>query len=354
MIKTLAKNYSEEYYEKALLSREVFMNTKKFDPSFQKLKQMQSLPLEQKIIVSKMRIRQWHEHYEGSVYVGFSGGVDSTVLLHLVRQEFPDVKGVFVNTGLEYPQIVKFVHTLSNIDIIRPKLTYKEVIEKYGYPIISKETSQKIEDVRTTKSEHMRNLRLGKTGSKLGKLSNKWMYLVDAPFKISSRCCDVLKKAPLLKYQRENKIFPYVGTMAEESFRRQQSYCKHSCNAFNMKEPQSRPLMFWSKNDVLQYLRDYDVDYCKNIYGDIVTDSTTGALTTTLAKRTGCTFCMFGVHLEKYPNRFQRMQTENPALYDYCINKLNLKEPLEYCHIPYDKDDFGNGIQTDIQFDLED
>lgn len=322
-----------------------------FNPQIQKLKQMQSLPLEQKIIMSKMRIRQWHEHYEGSVCVSFSGGVDSTVLLHLVRQEFPDVKGVFVNTGLEYPQIVKFVHSLPNIDIIRPKLTYKEVIERYGYPVISKQTSEKIEDVRTTKSEHMRNLRLGKSDSKLGKLSNKWMYLVDAPFKISSRCCDVLKKAPLLKYQRENQVFPYVGTMAEESFRRQQSYCKHSCNAFNMKEPQSRPLMFWSKNDVLQYLRDYNVDYCKNIYGDIVTDSTTGSLTTTLAKRTGCTFCMFGVHMEKYPNRFQRMEKENPALYDYCINKLGLGKVLGYCHIPYKYDDYGDGLQLSFEFE---
>lgn len=329
------------------------MNTKKFDPSLQKLKQMQSLPLEQKIIVSKMRIRQWHEHYEGNVIVSFSGGVDSTVLLHLVRSVFPDVKAVFVNTGLEYAEIVKFVRSIPNVDIIRPKLTYKEVIEKYGYPIISKETAGKINEIRNTKSEHLRNIRLGNSESKLSKLSNKWMYLVDAPFKISNRCCDILKKSPLLKYEHENGLFPYVGTMAEESFRRQQSYCIHSCNAFNMKDPQSRPLMFWSKNDVLQYLRDYNVDYCKNIYGDIVENNITGELTTTRAKRTGCTFCMFGVHLEKYPNRFQRMQTEQPALYDYCINKLNLKEPLEYCHIPYDKDDYSNGIQTSIDFYLE-
>lgn len=327
------------------------MNVEKFNPKLQKLKQMQSLSLEQKIIMTKKRIREWHEHYEGNVIVSFSGGVDSTVLLHLVRSVFPDVKAVFVNTGLEYAEIVKFVRSIPNVDIIRPKLTYKEVIEKYGYPIISKETAGKINEIRNTKSEHLRNIRLGNSESKLSKLSNKWMYLVDAPFKISNRCCDILKKSPLLKYENENGLFPYVGTMAEESFRRQQSYCIHSCNAFNMKDPQSRPLMFWSKNDVLQYLRDYNVDYSKDIYGDIVTDSATGLLTTTLAKRTGCTFCMFGVHLEPYPNRFQRMQKEYPALYNYCMNELGLKNVLEYCHIPYDINDYGSGVQLSFEFE---
>lgn len=47
---------------------------KEFNPAIQKLKQMQSLPLEQKITMSKIRIRQWHEHYDGNVIVSFSGG----------------------------------------------------------------------------------------------------------------------------------------------------------------------------------------------------------------------------------------------------------------------------------------
>ena len=55
----------------------------KFNPQIQKLKQMQSLTLEQKIIMSKMRIRQWHEHYEGNVVVSFSGG-GQTVLFYCI------------------------------------------------------------------------------------------------------------------------------------------------------------------------------------------------------------------------------------------------------------------------------
>ena len=71
-----------------------------FNPKLQKLKQMQSLPLEQKIIVSKQRIKQWLEAWEDQCIVSFSGGVDSTVLLDLVRSVNPDIKAVFVNTGL--------------------------------------------------------------------------------------------------------------------------------------------------------------------------------------------------------------------------------------------------------------
>lgn len=326
----------------------------KFNPQIQKLKQMQSLPLDLKIQVSKRRIREWYENYDGEIFVSFSGGADSTVLLNLVREVYPEVKGVFVNTGLEYPEIVRFVHTVENVDIIRPKLSYKEVVEKYGYPIISKETSQKIEEIRTTKSESLRNLRLGKTDSlKKYAVPQKWAYLVNAPFKISQRCCYFLKKNPLNTYAKENKKFPVLGVMAEESALRLQSYVKYSCNGFKMGKPQSRPLMFWNKQDVLNYIKLRNIEYCKKIYGEIIQDPETGLLKFSGADRTGCTFCMFGVHLEKYPNRFQRMEKENPALYNYCINKLGLGKVLAYCHIPYKYNDYGEGLQLSFEWDEE-
>lgn len=102
------------------------------------LKLMQNYPLDIKIEKTKRRIQEWYEHYNGEVYVSFSGGADSTVLLDIVRKIYPDIPAVFVNTGLEYPEIVKFVKEFENVQILRPKMNFKQVINTYGYPVVSK------------------------------------------------------------------------------------------------------------------------------------------------------------------------------------------------------------------------
>jgi hypothetical protein len=51
--------------------------------------------------------------------------------------------------------------------------------------------------------------------------------------------------------------------------------------------------------------------------------------------RTGCIFCMFGIHLEPEPNRFQIMEKTHPKIYNYCMNKLNYKEILSYLGVKY-------------------
>lgn len=79
------------------------------------LKMLQALPLEVKILKTKQRIREWVDEFgENGVHVSFSGGKDSTVLLDLVRGVYPDVQAVFVDTGLEYPEIKQFVNTINN------------------------------------------------------------------------------------------------------------------------------------------------------------------------------------------------------------------------------------------------
>ena len=108
------------------------------------LYQMQSLPLSAKIRMTCYRIRQWVEEYgEDGCYVSFSGGKDSTVLLDIVRNEcgYKDIPAVFVDVPTQYPELRDFAKTFENVEIIRPKISFMEVCEKYGFPLISKEVS---------------------------------------------------------------------------------------------------------------------------------------------------------------------------------------------------------------------
>lgn len=121
------------------------------------LRQRQSLPLQAKILMTKRRIKEWFDFWQGDVYVSFSGGKDSTVMKHIVDQMYDNIPAVFVNTGLEYPEIQQFVREIKagkyscfnpDVEIIRPQMRFDEVIQKYGYPVISKEISHAIYCVR--------------------------------------------------------------------------------------------------------------------------------------------------------------------------------------------------------------
>lgn len=90
-------------------------------PTTEQLKELQSKSLEEKIQISSARIIEWHTRWKGQVYVSFSGGKDSVVLLHLVRRLYSDVLGVYVDTGLEYPELREFVKTFDNIIWLQPQ-----------------------------------------------------------------------------------------------------------------------------------------------------------------------------------------------------------------------------------------
>lgn len=348
------------------------------------LKQMQSLPLEAKIIMTQQRIRQWHEYWEGNVYVSFSGGKDSTVLKHIVDGLYSDVPAVFVNTGLEYPEIQKFARDIkagkydcfnSDVEIIRPEMRFDEVIKNYGYPVISKEVSQTVSEARKNALTGKYTYRIKKlNGELLDKNGNpsqynmpKWKFLLNSPFDISQKCCDVMKKKPAKKYEKETGRKPIIGTMAIESHLRYIAWLQHGCNSFEKKRATSQPLSFWTEQDILHYIKKYNVPYC-SVYGDIVIDvnseiegqinlidvigdyEETDRLKTTGCYRTGCMFCMFGCHLEKGENRFQKLKRTHPRQYDFCIkggemvegkwqpNKegLGLGKVLDYIGVDYE------------------
>ena len=317
----------------------------------ERLKELQSLPLWRKIQITQARIIEWYNHFSGQVYISFSGGKDSTVLLHIARKIFPDISVVFSNTGLEYPEIQSFAKS-KEAEFVYPKMRFTDVIKTYGYPIISKEVSEAIyyarritprERERGRQRDFKRLELLGKRplgsrknywdnvmtqrtkteteGSKTKSHYNKekWLPIArDMPFLVSHYCCNVMKKFPLGIYQRQSKQQPILGTMADESRMRKQAWIRHGCNAFDSKKKSSQPMSFWTEQDVLEYIQRYQVDIC-SVYGD-VEQGENGKLYCTGCQRTGCMFCAYGTHLEKGETRFQRLQKTHPKQYNYCIN----------------------------------
>lgn len=271
--------------------------------------QMQSLPLKAKIRMTKYRIRQWVEYYgEDGVYVSFSGGKDSTVLLDLVRQMYPNVTAVFVDTGLEYPEIREFVKTFNNVVWLKPKKNFKQVITEYGYPFISKEVSDKVDGARkymqalndaqsreresrtihyawgiadllgidrrgkAKESPEYQSLKMGIIPSEtsryqqvVGTYKNKdgsvskycmprYKFFLDAPFNLSASCCRIMKKSPVHSYGRKTHKKPMTAQMASESRLRTAQWLRNGCNGFEMTSPISNPMSFWTEQDVLLYI----------------------------------------------------------------------------------------------------
>ena len=121
----------------------------------ERLAELQALPLDRKIQITQTRIIEWYQRNHGNVVVSFSGGKDSTVLLHLVRTLYPDVPAVFANTGLEYPEIQRFVRSIPNTVIVTPKMRFDQVISTYGYPLIGKEVAEAIYYARRIRSQNV-------------------------------------------------------------------------------------------------------------------------------------------------------------------------------------------------------
>ena len=293
------------------------------------LYQMQSLPLSAKIRMTARRINEWvNEFGEDGVYLSFSGGKDSTVLGHIIREVcgYKNIPFVFVYVPTQYPELKEFTQTFDNLVILKPKISFAQVCEQYGFPMISKVVSNCVSGARkyvkyldsqksnnailtdrqfhmlamsdplgierriNKKNEQHKNLQIGviPSGSEYrlrrlnGELKDskgnysqfnqeKYKFFLDAPFEISDLCCDIMKKKPVHDYEKKTGRKPIIATMASESVIRTQKWLQDGCNAFNVTKPHSNPMSFWTEQDVLLYIKENNLPIC-SVYGEVVTD----------------------------------------------------------------------------------
>ncbi len=283
------------------------------------LRRLQSKPYEWKVEHALDVIREFVEHEgETGVYVSFSGGKDSLVLLHLVRSIYPDVPAVFANTGIEFPEQVKFVRSFPNVTEVHPIKHFPKIIKEDGIVYPSKEVAMYIRDAKKGcryAVNGLRGLDLEGKENRYKARFKRWAYLMDCGVKISPDCCELIKERPLRDYGKMNGKSPIIGTRAQESFRRAVGWMKSGCNSFNGKRYKSTPLSLWLEADVIRYIDENGIRLSP-MY-------TEGGMS-----RTGCMFCPVPIAHGDLTN-IEYARTHHPKIYETMMIKHGLKAMLD-------------------------
>lgn len=286
---------------------------------------LNKLSISEKVKITNQIIIDWYENNQGRVFVAFSGGFKSTLLLHLVRKLYPDVPAVFIDNELDYPEIKKFVSNNRNVTIIKPVRKYQEMLDKFGYQVVSKEVSENVQSYRNTGSEKALRMLKGilRNGKPNAFATKDWTYIIDAPFKISKQCCYEMKQKPLYKYASENKLAVMKGNISSRAVNiSNNSELVSFCNRYKPQysKTKSYPLYFWNILEIFEYIYKNEVPYAKHFgeikfrYNNYQKKGTTYYITTKGYNR-GCLLCL--CNLDKYDRekKFVEMKENYPDYY---------------------------------------
>lgn len=198
------------------------------------------------------------------------------------------------------------------MQIIRPKMTPRQVWSQYGFPLVSKQVSERIHDVRINPNSNRAKKCLG---DGFFSIPQKWRFLNNRPYETSDMCCTKLKKEPMHKFEKESGRSPIIGVMASESLQRERKYIHDgSCNVFaEQGRSYSFPLVIWTESDIWSYIHKYNLEIAE-IYNKGL-------------DRTGCMGCGYGA-CRKDDIRFAILLKTHPKCYDMVMNYTNNGVPF--------------------------
>lgn len=253
-----------------------------------------------------------------NVAVSTSGGKDSAVLSKLCKKLFPDIKHIMFNTGLEYKATIDLAKK-QGAEIIPPHIGWVKSCEEHGYPIVSKNVSRRITDIKKTPIGAIHALFNATYG-----LSDKWLHLTEkefVDFEVSGYCCIEFKKNP----SKRIKMNPIIGTRIQESSMRKSAWKKSGCNSYSKdyKHGVSRPISLWLDSDVDEYVERENVELSE-LY------------TQYEQKRTGCCICPYGSQIDG--SRFDLLKKLEPKRYE-AFMKTRLRRILMVSDVDIVTDD---------------
>lgn len=296
------------------------------------LSSLREMNLPSKIIQTKFLIREAIAEFGlDKVYISYSGGKDSTVLSHIAKSMYPGILHLFSNTTNEYPETLQHIKweleengtnliMVLPVDVHGETWTFKKVVERYGYPVFSKRVANAIRTYQHALFSETKQHSI----DYIARNFKKYDKYKELP--ISDKCCDKLKKEPLRRKAKKLGLeCAILGVLASESYQREKDWLEYGCNVFHeRKDNQSRPLSFWTDEDIMAYIEQYNVRIPK-LYDMGYT-------------RNGCMYCGFGAHLESSEcNRYQMLKQTHPVQYEYLIR--NFGDLLQSFDIELDTDD---------------
>ena len=242
-------------------------------------------------------IKTINEKYdlENSSYISFSGGKDSTILHYLIDLALPNnrIPRVFINTGIEYLDIIKYVKELQSRDdrivIIKPKKNIKSTLEKYGYPMKSKQHSHNLSIYQHSGMTKSVKKYLGvEKGNNIFKCPQRLAYQFSTTFNIkcSEQCCNKMKKEPAKEWAKENnKNILLTGMRKEEGGQRKSAKCTVFDETKNLVK--FHPLLVVDEEWIEEFIKRNNIEVCK-LY-----------LAPYNFRRTGCKGCPFSLDLQE-------------------------------------------------------
>lgn len=296
-------------------------------------KNFNKLSFDEKIKYSNNVIQEWYENYEGRVFVAYSGGVKSEVLLHMVRKLYPDVLAVHVNNGLDNPEIYKKVKHMKNVEIIEPSITPEEMFKNFGYQVISRELSI-YASVGKNGSEKAQNCLKGimYNGKQNLFIKKDFSFLLDAPFKIHIYCCHKMITKPLTEYSKKYNTQMIYGRTSNRPFKMSgdKHYNKNFLNRYNLNLPHksvSYPLYFWRVDDFREYIDKYNVkiNASSSFQGKIDHYNSKGR----------CLLCLCNLDKVEQENKFKFIRENYPKLFYTAIERYGYREVLDFLGYNY-------------------